>query len=125
MRSLVALIMLVALAAPAAVRAETTGAPAGVLPLGIPFLSHACDDPAAGEPWPSDDVVIVPLCNGEPDGVAWLDWTPPTGSTAELIDAVENPIASLGVPSWQYVSASNVSSGNLEASLDEKAGITL
>jgi len=130
MRTLVALIMLVAMSGPAAVRAETNGAAAGVLPLGIPFLSQTCDasnDPVVGdEPWPSDELVIIPLCSAEPDSVAWLDWTPPAGSTAEIIDAVENPIADIDVPSWQYVIVSgNVNSGNLEFSLDEKAGMTL
>ncbi|HYI66097.1 MAG TPA: S-layer homology domain-containing protein [Candidatus Limnocylindrales bacterium] len=99
----------------------------GVLPIGVPMNAFSCDsanNPLPGDaPWPGGELVIIPLCSPSPDGVAWLDWTPPSGSTAELIATVENPIPDLSVPAWLDSSQTgNVGSGNLEASLNEHAG---
>jgi hypothetical protein len=131
-RAMLALSLVVAVAegaAPAAAGEPPTD-PVGVLPIGVPFLSQTCDaenEPVPdATPWPSGEPVVVPLCEADPESVAWLDWTPPAGGTAELIDAVEHPTPNVAVPGWQYVTQSgNVFSGNLEASLEDHAGVTL
>jgi hypothetical protein len=101
-----------------------------IMPIGIPVDGYACDEensPAAGDDrWPVGVEIVIPLCGPGGDGAAWLDWTPPTGGTAELIGAVDDPILNVPMPSWQYIGASgNVNSGNLEFSLNERAGTIL
>lgn len=89
----------------------TCAADAGciVLPLTFPVTMITCDgsNKIVQIPtyWPSpSDIVIVPLCNGDPGDVGWLDWTPTGGGTGELAGAIESPNGPpVAWPQWYYV----------------------
>ncbi len=103
--------------------------PEGILPIGIPVNAFTCPDgaPLAGaDPWPIDEPVIIPVCGANPEGATWLDWTPPSGSAAEVIANVQNPITELNLPAWIYAGAAfNLNNGNLDTALDDQAGVPL
>jgi hypothetical protein len=51
--------------------------------------------------------------------VGWIDWTPTSGGTSELVDAILDPSGTppIGLPSWQYVTET----GNINAAQVEDA----
>ena len=107
---------------------ESCAAPAGeacsLLPIAIPVDIISCtshnDVVDSHTPWPVDGhtVSVVPLCSNGPGNVGWLDWTPPSGGTSELVDIINHPNnPAIPLPSWQYVTAA----GNPNASAVENA----
>jgi hypothetical protein len=102
--------------------------PPPIWPIALAATAYTCDaegDVAPGtEPWPTETLIVIPMCVAGPGGIGWIDWTPPTGGTAELIDAVSAPAFIQPVDPWEYATATGaVSSGNLEAALDARAGL--
>jgi Putative Flp pilus-assembly TadE/G-like len=65
-----------------------------------------------GQPWQFNKVYKFPLCSNSPGNVGWIDWTPPSGGTGEVVCSIltaDNP--AIDLPSWQYVSAAGNSNG--------------
>lgn len=99
-----------------------------VLPVAAPVTVVTCDGTgeAAGTsvPWPKNVRVVVPLCKNNAGNVGWIDWTPKSGGTSELIASIltpDNP--ALDLPSWQFVSATgNVNSAGVEDALNTYIG---
>jgi len=98
----------------------------GVLPVTIPITTVTCDgtnqavpDPSGTKYSISGGQYVIPLCANGPGNVGWLDWTPPSGGTSELIDSIttlNNP--ELYVPGWYYVTATgNVNSSSVQDAL--------
>jgi hypothetical protein len=96
---------------------STQGHYCAVVPLAIPVDVVSCDgagDVAQGSnPWPWNQVVVVPLCKPNPGNVGWLDWTPPGGGASELVCSIVNPDnPSITLPEWLNVpSTGNVNGG--------------
>lgn len=107
-----------------------------VLPVTIPLNFTLCTNQNnvenTADDWPTDELVIVPLCSNGPGNVGWLDWDPPGGEddpdftseceqgqgNKELECAIltpDNP--EITTPEWYYVS----STGNLSAQYIEDA----
>jgi hypothetical protein len=79
-----------------------------VLPVTAPVTVVTCDGSNNPEStstvWPKFTRVIVPLCKNGPGNVGWLDWTPKSGGTLELINSILHPNnPPIDLPSWQYV----------------------
>jgi hypothetical protein len=81
-----------------------------LLPVAITVDIVTCDKSnnpvTTGLPWSADGVTVykVPLCGNSPGNVGWLDWTPPSGGTPELIQSIQVPDnPAIPLPSWQYV----------------------
>jgi hypothetical protein len=96
------------------------------LPVTPPVNILTCDgqnDPAFKLPleqWYKNTVYQVPLCKNGPGNVGWLDYTPPSGGTSELVDVILNPeqIPGIDLPSWQFVtSTGNINSSSVEDAL--------
>lgn len=92
--------------------AATQGAACAVLPVTIPVNIITCSGTNtlvnSGLPWVADGHTVykVPLCSNSPGNVGWIDWTPPSGGTSELIQSVmvsNNP--AIPLPSWQYITS--------------------
>ena len=99
---------------------DTCGADEGewcaLLPVTIPVNEVTCDGSnnvvPGTEEWPWNEVLIVPLCKGDPGNVGWLDWTPPGGGSVEIVCSIINPDNPLiTLPSWQYVAATGNTNG--------------
>jgi hypothetical protein len=105
--------------------AASEGVWCAVLPVTIPVNTVSCDGSGnlvdGDHYWDWNKVVIVPLCKGEPGNVGWLDWTPPSGGTSELVCSIVNPNnPAVRLPSWQYVtSTGNVNSAGASCTDDE------
>ncbi|HYK96041.1 MAG TPA: Tad domain-containing protein [Candidatus Dormibacteraeota bacterium] len=67
----------------------------------------------SGTPWQFNTVYKFPLCSNSPGNVGWLDWTPPSGGSSELVCSILTPNnPAINLPSWQYVtSTGNVNGG--------------
>jgi len=102
---------------------------ATVLPVTFPVTITGCDgtnrpvqDPG-GDQWELNVQYVVPLCQGGPGNVGWLDWTPTGGGTPELIDSIndaDNP--PITIPEWHWVtSTGNVSAAGVENALNQYA----
>jgi hypothetical protein len=96
-----------------------------LLPVTVPITVLECDgsnDPAPVVPpthWPTNLVVVLPLCKNGPGNVGWLDWTPTGGGTSELITNIQTPNnPPIDLPSWQYITQTgNVNSKGVEDAL--------
>ena len=99
-----------------------------LLPVTVPVTVVTCDGqnnpvPAPGNPVPTwnttGQISLMPLCKAGPGNVGWLDWTPPSGGTSELIQAIlhaSNP--EITWPGWYFVtSTGNVNSKGVEDAL--------
>lgn len=99
------------------------GSACALLPVTIPVNIVSCDGSNnavnTGTPWVLGQVYKVPLCKSGPGNVGWLDWTPPSGGTSELIQSIQTPNnPAISLPSWQYVtSTGNVNSQGVETAI--------
>ena len=102
--------------------AASTGDACAVLPVTVPTNIVTCDgsnNPILGGGWLTGGsnnpgpIYKVPLCGNSPGNVGWLDWTPPSGGSSELVCSILHPNnPAIVVPSWQYVtSTGNVNGG--------------
>ena len=105
--------------------AASQGQACGMLPIALPVNEAVCGNNNSlvdtGNSWVADGkrVYVVPLCSNGPGNVGYIDWTPPSGGTQELIASVTNPNnPAVPLPSWQYISSTgNVNSADLEAAM--------
>jgi Flp pilus assembly protein TadG len=92
----------------------TQGAACALLPVTFPVYQLTCTGSNQSNPitdgsgnrvdWVVGSYYKVPLCGGNPGSVGWLDWTPPSGGTQELIQSIQTPNnPAIPLPSWQYV----------------------
>lgn len=98
-----------------------------LLPVAFPTSIIQCNGTNkptdTGVPWAFGTVYKIPLCNGSPGNVGYLDWRPPHGGAGEVVCSIltaDNPAVDL--PSWQYVSAtgnSNGGGGSCHMSIEE------
>jgi Putative Tad-like Flp pilus-assembly len=84
------------------------GEACAVLPVTVPVDVVTCSGNNGvvdtGSPWILNQLYKVPLCNNDPGNVGWLDWTPPSGGSSELIQSILHPNnPAINLPSWQYV----------------------
>lgn len=101
-----------------------------LLPVTIPVTVFACTNNGRSQPvdppqvWAVGQPITLPLCGGNPGSVGWLDWTPPSGGTSELVDVILTPPnVSIPLPSWQYITATgNISAATVENALNTYAG---
>lgn len=95
-----------------------------LFPVTLPVNILTCDgqnNPSFQLPpthWLSYTFYKIPLCKNGPGNVGWIDWTPPSGGTSELVQVLTgdvrltNPIS---LPSWQSVTETgNVNSMQVE-----------
>jgi hypothetical protein len=101
-----------------------------VVPVTFPVNATYCD--GSNKPvdsntaWPVTagppaTLISIPLCNGEPGNVGWLDWTPTSGGASELADAIVPPPGNPAIitPHWYYVTATgNVNPGTVQTAMD-------
>jgi hypothetical protein len=87
-----------------------------LLPVAFPASVIECNGSNkptdTGVPWSFGNVYKIPLCNGSPGNVGYLDWDPPDGGAGEIVCSIEtadNP--AIDLPSWQYVAATGNSNG--------------
>jgi hypothetical protein len=105
--------------------AADAGSACGLLPIAIPVDVISCQSHNnvvdSGRTWPVDGhtVSVIPLCSNSPGNVGWLDWTPPSGGTSELVDTINHPNnPAVSLPSWQYVTETgNVNSQSVEGAV--------
>ena len=105
--------------------AANTGGSCAMLPIAIPVDIISCQSQNnvvdMHSPWPVDGhtISVIPLCTSGPGNVGWIDWTPPSGGTSELINQITNPTnPAIALPSWQYVtSTGNVNSSDVESAI--------
>ena len=105
--------------------AASDGQGCAVLPVAFPVDITTCDGQNnavdTGVPWTADGKTVykVPLCGNSPGNVGWLDWTPPSGGTSELVQSILHPNnPAIALPSWQYVtSTGNVNSPDVESAI--------
>lgn len=103
---------------------SSQGDACAVLPIIIPVNIVTCGPNNSlqntGTPWVADGHTVykIPLCSNGPGNVGWVDWTPPSGGTSELISSIQNPNnPAISLPSWQYIT----STGNPNAAGVESA----
>lgn len=100
-----------------------------ILPVTIPVNVATCDGTGdlttTGNPWLIGPVYKIPLCQNGPGNVGWLDWTPPSGGSSELVCSILNPNnPAIDLPSWQYVTESgNVNGGGGQCGMSVEAAI--
>jgi hypothetical protein len=104
----------------------TCSAEAGciILPVTVPVTVVSCDNTGGlvqtNNPytWP-EPLYIIPLCSNSPGNVGWIDWTPTSGGTSELITAVQTPSnPALQWPGWYYItSTGNINPQGLQTAL--------
>jgi hypothetical protein len=87
-----------------------------LLPVAFPVDIVSCNGNNSpidtGQPWQFNKVYKFPLCSNAPGNVGWIDWTPPSGGTGEVVCSIltaNNP--AINLPSWQYVTAAGNSNG--------------
>ena len=88
-----------------------------LLPVTIPVNSITCNGNQtptdSGQTWDLNVVIKIPLCSTADGNVGWLDWTPKSGGSSELVCSIitpDNP--AIDLPSWQFVtSTGNVNGG--------------
>jgi hypothetical protein len=105
--------------------AASQGDACSLLPVTVPVNIVSCGNSNQpifpGGAYAADGVTVykVPLCNNDPGNVGWLDWTPPSGGTSELISSIQTPNnPAISLPSWQYVtSTGNVNSAGVESAI--------
>jgi len=110
--------------------AADDGNSCGMLPIAVPVDIVSCgshnDVVDTQTPWPVDGhtISVIPLCSNSPGNVGWLDWTPPSGGTSELVTQISHPTnPAVSLPSWQYVtSTGNVNSQSVETALRQYDG---
>lgn len=100
-----------------------------VLPVTFPVTITGCDGTNSvvghptGDEWELNVPYIIPLCQGDPGNVGWLDWTPTAGGMSEVIASVNttnNP--PLVIPEWHYVTGTgNASVSGLDTALAQYA----
>jgi hypothetical protein len=99
------------------------GEACAVLPIGVPVNVITCDNNNnvvnSGQSWNLYQIYSVPLCKNGPGNVGWLDWTPPAGGTAQLINSILHPDnPAINLPSWEYVTQTgNPNSAGVEDAL--------
>jgi hypothetical protein len=99
------------------------GAACAILPVTVPVNIVSCDgsnNPVnTGVAWVLGPVYKVPLCQNGPGNVGWIDWTPPSGGTSELIGSITTPNnPAINLPSWNFVTETgNVNSAGVETAL--------
>jgi hypothetical protein len=105
---------------------SSNGQPCGLLPLTVPVAPLACNSngtvgPAPawlGTSWQSGPTYAIPLCKEANGNIGWIDWTPPSGGTSEVVDAILHPANhQFNLPTWQFVSQT----GNPNSSAVEDA----
>ncbi len=101
---------------------STQGQACSLLPIAIPVNIVTCDgqnNPLnQGTPWDTNTLYKIPLCKNGPGNVGWLDWSPPSGGTQEIVQEILHPDnPPIVLPSWNYVAAT----GNVNASAVENA----
>ncbi len=111
--------------------AESCTAETGCTLLPITFLAttYHCADrtgelvPDGGD-WVVGDSVTLPLCKDANGNVGWIDWYPPSGGTAELVDTIYNPNnPPITLPDWYWVAQTgNVNAGTVETALNSYQG---
>jgi Flp pilus assembly protein TadG len=95
----------------------TQGQTCAILPIAVPVSVVTCDPHGntpilEDHPWVLGQVYKVPLCNGDPGNVGWLDWTPPGGGTPDTVCSILHPDnPAIDLPSWQYVAAAGNTNG--------------
>jgi hypothetical protein len=93
------------------------------LPLTVPVVQFGCGSTSellwGSEGFPSNTSYpyVLPLCSNAPGNIGWLDYSPPSGGTSEIVDQIKTPQFSIPVPSWQFVAQT----GNTNASSVEDA----
>lgn len=115
-------------------------AAATVIPVTFPVTITGCDgtnnavqDPG-GRRWVLGEYYVVPLCQGGPGNVGWLDWDPNEPGQPDACDTEGNGNAELRcsvrtpsnppmiIPEWYYVAQTgNTSSAPLQDALNEYA----
>lgn len=102
-----------------------------LLPVTFPVTANQCtatghsSEPVSPPvPWTKGDIITLPLCGGNPGSVGWLDWEPPNGGTAELVQAVISPPnTAIAIPLWHEVTQTGeISSKPLEDALKDYIG---
>jgi len=102
-----------------------------LLPIAFPVTVYKCALGNTSVPleqtWAVGAEITLPLCGGNPGSVGWIDWNPPNGGTAEIIESVKSPPAvSVPLPSWKYITATGgISSAPLEDALNTYIGQTV
>jgi hypothetical protein len=102
---------------------SSQGQACAVLPVAFPVDVVSCANQSkptdTGTSWNLYQVYKVPLCGNSPGNVGWLDWTPPSGGTSEMIDSILHPNnPAINLPSWQYVAqAGNPNSAGIETAI--------
>jgi len=102
----------------------------GLLPVAMPVNQVSCDGNNnivdTGNQWSSDarTVYRVPLCSNSPGNVGWLDWSPRSGGTSELVDELTTATnGAVPLPSWQYITATgNPNASGLESAIRARDG---
>lgn len=100
-----------------------------VLPVTFPVTITGCDgsnnpiQDSGGAQWDLDTWYVVPLCQGGPGNVGWLDWTPTAGGIPELIDSINNPNnPPITIPEWHWVTATgDESAPGIQTALNQYA----
>jgi Flp pilus assembly protein TadG len=100
-----------------------------VLPVTFPITITGCDGTnkvvhhTSGADWELNVPYIVPLCQGDPGNVGWLDWTPTAGGMSEVIASVKTPNnPPLTIPEWHYsTQTGNSSAAGLENAIAKYA----
>jgi hypothetical protein len=107
------------------------GSACTLLPVTVPVNALTCDDQNnahdTGFPWAMNQVYKIPLCGNGPGNVGWLDWTPTSGGTSELVGSIQTPDnPNITLPSWQFVtSTGNINSAAVENALRAYDGETV
>ena len=106
------------------------GQACAMLPIAVPVDFVTCNGHNAvidsGTQWTADGKTVykIPLCSNSPGNVGWIDWSPPSGGTSELVDSINTPDnPAIPLPSWQYVTATgNVNAQDVENALRQYDG---
>jgi hypothetical protein len=109
---------------------EETLAGCQLLPIAFPVTIYSCTNNGKSLPidppqeWDFGQELILPICGGNPGSVGWIDWTPKSGGTSEIVDVVNTPPnVNVPLPSWQWITQTGgVSAAGLEDALNQYAG---
>jgi hypothetical protein len=98
-----------------------------VLPVTFPYNITGCDNTNSpvntADRWELNVHYVVPLCQGGPGNVGWIDWDPTAGGIPDVTASVTNPDnPPLIIPEWYWVtSTGNQSAPMLEDALNSYA----